>query len=87
MHHWPISLILVNDYCTNEEDGVLIALWSSNGTVGNIIGFFFSSLLIINAHLSWQIPQIIMGLGLILFAGSVYLFVERKNERKASQYL
>lgn len=87
MHHWPISLMLVNDYCTNEEDGMLIALWSSNGTVGNVVGFLFSSFLILNLHLPWQIPQIIMALILIIVAALVFLLVQRKNQQKTNEYL
>ena len=87
MHHWPISLMLVNDYCTNEEDGMLISFWSSNGTVGNVVGFLLSSFLILNLHLPWQIPQIIMAFILIFAAALVYLLVERKNQQKTNEYL
>ena len=87
MHHWPISLMLVNDYCTNEEDGMLISFWSSNGTVGNVVGFLLSSFLILSLHLPWQIPQIIMAFILIFAAALVYLLVERKNQQKTNEYL
>lgn len=53
MHCWPVSLVIINDYFTNEEDGMEIAFWSGAGNVGNVFGFLIPSLMVINAHLPW----------------------------------
>jgi sugar phosphate permease len=79
MNCWPVSLQLVNDYYTNDSEGSIIGFWSEAGSFGNIIGFLFPSLLIVNAHLPWQVPLIIMAAILFLSTIFIYLFVKRKK--------
>lgn len=87
MHCWPVSLVIINDYFTNEEDGMEIAFWSSAGNVGNIFGFLIPSLMVVNAHLPWEVPQIFMGVALFLITLSVYFFVVRKKDLQKNEYL
>lgn len=87
MNCWPVSLVVLCDYFTNEEDGGAIAFWTTAGNVGNIIGYLFPSLLILSLHQSWQIPDIILAFVLLLCTLGVYLFVKRKGQMQEVGYL
>lgn len=86
MHCWPVSLVIINDYFTNEEDGMEIAFWSSAGNLGNIFGYLIPSLMVVNAHLPWEVPNIFMGSALFIVTISVYLFVLRKKDLQQNDY-
>jgi len=53
LNFWPTILYIFKDYFRNEEDGCLIGFWSSAGDFGNIFGFLFSSLLLLQFGLPW----------------------------------
>jgi sugar phosphate permease len=87
MNCWPVSLLLVSEYFTNEQDGGLIGFWTCAGSIGNILGYIFPSLLVLSLHLPWQVPLLILCAVLLLSTLSVYLFVDRANKVKQKEYL
>ena len=48
---WPVLIKIVNKYLDPQRDGCLMGLWSTNGDIGNIMGFL--SCLVIEFYLKW----------------------------------
>lgn len=58
----------------------MIGFWTTSLGLGNIFGFLFSSIIIINMHFPWQVAVQSMGVLAIIGVVSIYLFVDRKKK-------
>jgi sugar phosphate permease len=87
MNYWPVSFLVMTDYFTNEEDGCLIGVWTTAAGLGNILGYFFCGLLILNLHEPWQVPLFILVAILFFCNLFVYMLVKRPTKAKDQGYL
>lgn len=47
---WPVLLYFVNKYF---KKGTMLGIWSANGDVGNVCGFFLGSIILISLEMNW----------------------------------
>jgi hypothetical protein len=47
---WPVLLYFVNKY---YKKGTMLGVWSANGDVGNVLGFFLGSIILITLEMNW----------------------------------
>lgn len=79
-------LFLVNQHFNVETEGTVLGIWSANGDVGNVLGFFLGSLVLDYIKIDWEYVMII-GASLQLFMSLlVFLFLKEKP-RKDDQLL
>ena len=52
-NNWPVSLSIISNYYTPENDGSKLGFWSAAGDFGSMFGFLFPSLLTLQFHWSW----------------------------------
>jgi len=51
---WPVVIKLVDRYFNAENDGFVLGIWSANGDLGNIFGFFICTVFVFYWHWAWQ---------------------------------
>jgi sugar phosphate permease len=83
---WPVLLFLVNQWFNVETEGTVLGIWSANGDVGNVLGFFLGNIVLDYIGIHWEYVMII-GAGLQLFMSVMVFLVLKERPRKDEQLL
>jgi sugar phosphate permease len=78
---WPSNLSIMNNWYGKKSRGVIFSAWSSNSNLGNILGAIICGIIFAtypNDHTVWQLCMLVCGLGAILGAIPIFLFLVPK---------
>jgi OPA family glycerol-3-phosphate transporter-like MFS transporter 1/2 len=71
---WPCCVAIMGNWFDKSRGGIY-GLWSSNISIGNILGAVLASICL-SASLGWQSPMIISGLFIIVWGLIVFIFLK-----------
>jgi predicted MFS family arabinose efflux permease len=75
---WPVLLFLVSQHFNVETEGTIMGIWSANGDVGNIFGFFLGTLVLDYIAIDWEYVMLIGASFQMLMCLLVFLFLKEK---------
>lgn len=76
---WPVLLYLVNQHFNVETEGTILGIWSANGDVGNVLGFFLGTVILEYIEISWEYVMIIGASVHLIMSILVFLILQEKK--------
>ena len=72
---WPSLLTITNQYFDLKKEGAMMGFWASNSSIGNIVGFALTGLIVDVLQLGWQTAMIVVACLQLILAFEVYFVV------------
>lgn len=76
---WPVCIKIMYQSFTYRENGFFLGLWSASGDMGNILSFYFNTLLVYSLHLPWESCIVLAGLLTLIMAFMMRFCVNDKD--------
>lgn len=76
---WPGTVAVVANWFPKSNRGSVMGFWSTNASVGNIIGQQTAAILMATSFFQWEFVMLIT-IGYILISGGMFLFIEDKPD-------
>ena len=76
---WPGTVALIGNWFPKESHGGWMGLWSSNSSIGNIVGAQIASI-IIAYNGRWELVMLVTSIFMLASACTTYIFVEDRPQ-------